>query len=387
MLRAIKLFFGYQFANTKINRIDRESAYNEILENINSDIEESEGAMLSWKYWGLKTNDYVGEQILNQIDLSDILVFDLSEPNVNVFLELGYAIALSRQKDKQVILVLHEEVNVKEIGSDLSGRYVLKVNSNNIIPKLGKKIRDAVREYINSSKTSLLQDFWGVSKSNRFHIICPEIPVAFRTKFASSEDTNYLRYSKFADIDSLVYVKVHLKAIDHNSTITDFTSGEYYQSIEECQVVIGGPAWNRISKEYQKILPTKFEDGGDGNDDPLVIRDGGERTIYLPKQENGSLIFDMSLFARLRHGLKERVYLLSGCRTLGVMGASKAFLAEDSAPDNIKFISKLVGDSDFVVVFKTKPFYGTVSTINLNEDSIEVLFVLDESTSKFERVI
>ena len=88
MLRDIKLFFGYQFANTKINRIDRESAYNEILENINSDIEESEGAMLSWKYWGLKTNDYVGEQILNQIDLSDILVFALSEKNVNVFREL-----------------------------------------------------------------------------------------------------------------------------------------------------------------------------------------------------------------------------------------------------------------------------------------------------------
>ena len=119
----------------------------------------------------------------------------------------------------------------------------------------------------------------------------------------------------------------------------------------------------------------------------IKIIEGNETIILQPRQENGSLIYDISLFARLRNGFKERVYLVSGCRTLGVMGAAKAFFDEESAPRNIIKISQLVEDNDFVVVFKTKPFYGTVSRVNLNMDSIDVLYVFDESINEFKRIV
>lgn len=384
--RKINVFFGYQFLNSKINRIERESAYSEILENINNSCAKNEGFILLWKYWELKSNEYIGEQILHKIDESQILIFDLSEPNLNVFFELGYAIALSRQSAKQVILILHEEVQLNHIGSDLSGKYVLKVNEENIIPKLSFKILESVKEYMNYSQTEIVRAFWIGSKTDLFHIICPEIPIQLRTKFADTEDCNYLRYSKFADIDTLIHVKSYLIGLNKDLLIKDFTSNEYYQADEESQIVIGGPAWNRVSKEYQKNLPVRFVDGGDGNDDPLVIYDKGSSISYSPKEENGTLLHDISLFARISKGL-QKVYLISGCRTLGVLGSAKVFLNSNNASINVSKINQLVGQDDFILIFKTEPLYGTVSNIVLNDSNMLALFKRNSAKDDYIKIL
>ncbi|HFD31690.1 MAG TPA: hypothetical protein ENJ28_03095 [Gammaproteobacteria bacterium] len=385
-MRRLSVFFGYQFNGTRIGRIDRESAYTEALDNVNSELESTNGISLSWDYWGLANNEYIGDQILSLLDRSDILIFDLSENNLNVFIELGYSMALSRARNKKVLIVVHENVEISQIGSDLSGKFVLRVNESNIIPKLSKQIRDAAKEYCANNSIGFVRDFWGITEGKQFHIICPEIPVELRTQFANSEETNYLRYSKFADIDSLIYVKTHLYSVDSTLVITDYTSEEYNHSVNEAQIVVGGPAWNRIAREYQKILPVKFEDGGDGCDDPLVVKYGDNVDKLIPVVENNQLIHDISCFARLSVGSKKKVYLVSGCRTLGVLGSATVFLSSECAGNNIEWLSSIVGDSDFVVVFRTQPFYGTVSPAILSRENVEFLFVAGQH-NVFEKAL
>lgn len=387
-MKSIKVFFGYQFNNSEINRIDRESAYTEVLDNANQELNNSLGIILSWEYWALKTNSYLGEQILSKLDNSDILVFDLSEKNINVFLELGYSIALSRKKNKKVIIVVHDDIDLKTIGSDLSGQYILKINKSNIIQKLSKHIRDAAIEFVASNPTLYIADFWGATSRERFHLICPEIPVAFRTHFSKSEDSNYLRYSKFADIDTLIYIKTNLKSINKNSTLIDFTSEEYNHSLEETQIVIGGPAWNRVAKEYHKILPVKFEDGGAGFDDPIIIYDNDKVVErFMPVTENDSLLYDISIFAKLTFGNNRSVFLISGCRTLGVLGAATVFFSQDYASKNIEWITSHTEGKDFILVFNTQPFYGTVSSIVLSNEIVKALYVFNKDKHKYSKII
>jgi hypothetical protein len=52
-----------------------------------------------------------------------------------------------------------------------------------------------------------LRRFWRLSAHTHVDIVCSEIPESERPTFASPHDRNYLRYAKFADLDTLIYVR------------------------------------------------------------------------------------------------------------------------------------------------------------------------------------
>ncbi|MFJ6661297.1 hypothetical protein ACIQNG_33870 [Streptomyces sp. NPDC091377] len=68
--------------------------------------------------------------------------------------------------------------------------------------------------------------FFGITADSRVDIICSALPAANQARGRPS-DPLYARYAGFADLDALLYVRVHLAQNFPAATIRDFHPGEY----------------------------------------------------------------------------------------------------------------------------------------------------------------
>lgn len=89
-------------------------------------------------------NQVVMESIYNQIRIADIVVAELSKPNLNVYYELGYARALG----KRIVLVANQS---SSIGFDLRGyqrlNYTDRLDLANRLPALLKESHKSVNPF------------------------------------------------------------------------------------------------------------------------------------------------------------------------------------------------------------------------------------------------
>ena len=210
-----------------------------------------------------------------------------------------------------------------------------------------------------------LRRFWRLTPGCGIDIICSEIPDGERPYFASPADRNYLRYAKFADLDSLIFVKTHLVATASDIAVRDFSPSEYYDTGAERLVVIGGPPWNAKYREFLPQLPYHFEPHPLGEDDPLVIPLLDDLAIgprWTPRNE---LLQDVAVFTRLTLAQGTTVFLLAGCLTLGVLGAAKCFLQGRNGARNADYIDACVGGRDFVLVTEVRRVGGITDMADL----------------------
>jgi hypothetical protein len=207
--------------------------------------------------------------------------------------------------------------------------------------------------------------FWHLSGDTSVDIVCSEIPDEERPDFASPIDRNYLRYAKFADLDSLVYTRTRLVQALPNVSIRDFSPSEYYGGEADTLVIIGGPPWNAKFREFLPQLPFHFEPHPLGEDDPLVVPCLDDRRLGPSWTVESALLSDVAVFVRLTLLQGTTVFLLGGCLTLGVLGAAKCFLHEGRGAANVRYVTDLVGERDFVLVSETARVGGITDVADL----------------------
>ncbi|MGH3932885.1 MAG: hypothetical protein ACRDTF_23255 [Pseudonocardiaceae bacterium] len=117
-----------------------------------------------------------------------------------------------------------------------------------------------------------LRAFWRLAVGSRVDIVCSEIPENERPDYASPTDRNYLRYAKFADLDSLIYLRTRFAQLAPTVTVRDFAPSEHYDTQADVLVVVGGPPWNATYREFLPQLPFYFEPHPLGEDDPSSSR-------------------------------------------------------------------------------------------------------------------
>lgn len=207
--------------------------------------------------------------------------------------------------------------------------------------------------------------FWRLAPGARIDIVCSEIPEEERPEFASPRDRNYLRYAKFADLDSLIYLRTRLAQLSPIATLRDFSPSEYYDTQTDVLTVVGGPSWNAKYREFLPQLPFYFEPHPLGEDDPLVVPNLDVPKIGPHWTQDGTLLEDIAVFTRLTLAAGTTVFLLGGCLTLGVLGATQLFLQRDRGVRSTRYISDHVGDRDFVVVTETRRVGGIADITDL----------------------
>ncbi|BDU04596.1 hypothetical protein [Nocardia cyriacigeorgica] len=206
--------------------------------------------------------------------------------------------------------------------------------------------------------------FWGLRPGGGVDIVCSEIPLDERPEYASPQDRNYLRYAKFADLDTLIFVRTRLAQLAPATVVRDFAPSEYFDTQVEVLVVIGGPPWNAKYREFLPQLPFYFEANPLGEDDPLVVPELDNLYLAPRWTPRGELIEDLAVLTRLTvQGTT--AFLLGGCLTLGVLGAARALLDPRRGPRNVEYLSDRVGQDDFVVVTEARRVGGITDIADL----------------------
>ena len=237
-----------------------------------------------------------------------------------------------------------------------------------------------------------ITELWRADEATRVDIVCSEIPPEERPEFASPSDRNYLRYAKFADLDSLIYVRTRLTQAVPEISIRDFSPSEYFDSDAECMIVIGGPPWNAKFREFLPQLPFYFEPHSLGEDDPFVIPDLDHLTMGPRWARGGELLEDLAVFTRLSLGQGTAVFLLGGCLTLGVLGGARCFLQRHRGARNARYVTDMVGGNDFVLVTEVRRVGGITDTpdlvsvpplVLLTRENAEPFDVLIDNTKRY----
>lgn len=210
-----------------------------------------------------------------------------------------------------------------------------------------------------------LRSFWQLSNGSRVDIVCSEIPEDECPEYASPTDRNYLRYAKFADLDTLIYLRTRFAQLAPTVTVRDFAPSEYYDTQADVLVVAGGPPWNATYREFLPHLPYYFEPNPLGEDDPLVVPGLDGLTLGPRWTERQELLEDLAVFTRLTLAQGTTVFLLGGCLTLGVLGAARSLLEAERGARSVRYITEQVGDADFVLVTEARRIGGITDVADL----------------------
>ncbi|MGF6884934.1 hypothetical protein ABIA39_008575 [Nocardia sp. GAS34] len=226
---------------------------------------------------------------------------------------------------------------------------------------------------------AVLRDFWQLKPQARVDIVCSEIPHDERPEYASPADRNYLRYAKFADLDTLIFVRTRLAQLTPTVVVRDFAPSEHYDTHADGLVVIGGPPWNAKYREFLPQLPFHFEPHQLGQDDPLVLPELDDLVLAPRWTARNELIEDLVVFTRLTvQGTA--VFLLGGCLTLGVLGAARCLLDGKDGPANAHYITDHVGNDDFVLVTEARRVGGITDVAAL--DAVEPLLLISRAVGQ-----
>ncbi|GAA3762467.1 hypothetical protein HDA32_005839 [Spinactinospora alkalitolerans] len=230
------------------------------------------------------------------------------------------------------------------------------------------------------------QGFWNVFPGARVDIVCSEIPEEERPYFASPKDRNYLRYAKFADLDTLIYVRTRLAQLCPEAVARDFAPSEYHDADADTLIVIGGPPWNAKYREFLPQLPFHFEPHPLGHDDPLVVPQLDRLTMRPCWSAEDDLLEDLAVFTRLSLTQGTTVHLLGGCLTLGVLGAAKLFLQGEHGARNTAHLHGIVGGNDFVLVTEARRVGGITDMADL-ETTPPLLLLSRSSSGPFRPIV
>ncbi len=210
-----------------------------------------------------------------------------------------------------------------------------------------------------------LRTFWRLSNGSRVDIVCSEIPENELPEYALPGDRNYIRYAKFADLDTLIYLRTRFAQLAPTVAIRDFAPSEDYDTQVDVLVVAGGPPWNAKYRKFLPQLPFYFEPHPLGEDDPLVVPDLNGLTLGPRWTDSQELLEDLAVFTRLTLAQGTTVFLLGGCLTLGVLGAARCLLEPESGARNVRYVTEQVGGDDFVLITEARRIGGIIDVADL----------------------
>ncbi len=377
-MRQILVFIGFQFDSPHFRRTELEHIFIDAVQRAEADLNREQlGVKIRPVLFNLESGKAVNTQILDRIGKADICVFELSDLNPNVYFELGFATG----RAKPCIYLFNEGRPVADLPSDLSGIYVLRYDLDTLGAKLASELRIRAENLserhapVRGAGDSASPRFWGFGDGESVYLVCPEIPVTERIPYADARQRDYLRLAKFADIDSLYHLKDFLARQFARVSFQECTSEEVpNQALEASLIVIGGVAWNRLNRELTARLglPWVQTDGGPGNDDPYVDTLTGKRLLPVLAGDQ-SLQQDVSLFVRVPNPANraKRLFVVSGIRTYGVLGAAKCFAADGAGEANCDHAFARFGfNPQFAVLFRTAVINNFVPVPNLSEDGV-----------------
>ena len=320
-------------------------------------------------------------EILEKITSSDISIFDISENNPNVLLEVG----ISFGSDKQVILLKKEETKKRyPTPSDLSAFVYIPYNSadelyQNIVIK---KINDAISYFLNNRYPPYFYYhlLWGLSLNSRTIIVPSKLP----TTNEPTEFEDYIYIRKYGDLDALFLVEQTLLRLYPKMEI-EISPAENLSSLpngwdDSNLILIGGPDFNPIGKFFGDLCPFEYHYGPGKNDVWLLHKN--TKKEFIPKifdKDEDFLAEDYGFFLK-RKSLKKggrKLIMIGGAHTWGVYGAAMLFSCTSLQTSTLGYknselmVTEFGSDPSFIVNFKVRGNIDGILPFVLDLEKVE----------------
>jgi nucleoside 2-deoxyribosyltransferase len=379
----IQIFAGFQFSSGFFSRIALESYVDEAVSMLNRELARHPShrrTKLHYKVTDIDSGSRIRDYLSQQIDNSDICIFELSDRNANVLFELGYAYS----RNKRIIYLVHEDINIELLPSDLDGTFYRKYREENLGIAVADELRTKVLALVKEIRSQA--SFFDFGESAVVNLVCPEIPLKYRIKYAERFSKDYLYKAKFGDSDTLGELQTHLARAYPQLRLREYVSTEVPRELfGEPLICIGGPGWNGVTRDILDHfdVPLEYGDYSDAVQDFYIkdkLRDVERRTEF----SRGRIIHDVGVIGRLPNVQSSRmdIYIINGIQTFGVLGSARSLIEDEYRFGNMQTLSEVLGEDRryFVALLSIAVIEGNPSPAFVRAEDV---FIFDPKARNF----
>ena len=378
--RKSKIFVGYQTRS----RYRRLAKLKEAINKVKDNVEQKENVNLEIQYGEFPAGEFLFSKVFNSIRECEIAIFDISENNANVLIEVGMALGTSK-----CVLLLKNKLSSKryKVPSDISAFIYIPYRDNASIcsNRTCNKITSGILTYYEKIKTSgyiYPKLLWGFNESDCVYIVCPELEEPEKRQKPEAEE--FLRLGKFGDIDSLVVVYTSLSKLYPQLNIKFCTGEEFDQQqgnpYAENLILLGGPDYNKITRLFMKHTPFRFAK----KKGTTVLKNKTNNKFFQAKfvrSGGNETVTDYGFFFKIPNPRNEqkKLIMINGIHTYSVYGAAKCFSVYDETETNIlrdnckKVINEFGNDPNFAVLLEVKSINNIIGIPRIKKGELIAL--------------
>lgn len=178
---------------------------------------------------------------------------------------------------------------------------------------------------------SLGRGTWYFPDQQPIILVCGSLPRRFRERmpFTDPKDPDYVRAYSMADLDALIEVHGHIRAVNPSAEVRYCRSEELEEDdFTSHLVLIGGVDWNPINRDITRRLelPVRQQMRATDEEPGYFSTAEGKRFPPIIDPANGSLIEDVAHFFRSKNPYNARrtVTLCNGMYGRGTYGAVRS---------------------------------------------------------------
>ena len=223
---------------------------------------------------------------------------------------------------------------------------------------------------------------WHHNRDDKVFVVAPEIPPDELTEYARPDSPNYVRLARYGDLDAFFEIYVALTRLGYRN-LSHRSAQEQGIGMARNLVLIGGPAWNSVTRSFLHLLnlPIKQHLRPAGEPDYFTTSDDiqARPTVIHGPDDGEQVVEDVGLFVRAANPTNPEtdVTICSGVYTHGVLGAVHLFTNPRVAADNADMIRDRLGrqTTSFAVLFSVKVVNGRVPTPYLSNSTIDCVAI------------
>jgi transcriptional regulator with XRE-family HTH domain len=241
------------------------------------------------------------------------------------------------------------------------------------------KLRESAEQEAKREKTDPdTPVLWHHDRSEKMLVVAPELPSGEQTSYAHSNSPNYVRLARYGDLDAFFDMYNALTRMGYHD-LSHRSAQEPGIDLERNLVLIGGPAWNELTRTFMSHLdlPIKQNLSAEGQPDVFTTSNGSSAEPTL-LHDSGHVIEDVGLFVRATNPTNPDtdVTICSGIFTHGVLGAVHSFTNPKVAGENVEVIRERLGQTtSFATLFRVKVIGGRVPTPRLSTAIIDCVAI------------
>jgi transcriptional regulator with XRE-family HTH domain len=216
-------------------------------------------------------------------------------------------------------------------------------------------------------------ELWHHDRAAKLFVVAPELPPAERTSFADEASLNYVRLARYGDLDAFFEMFVSLTRMGYHN-LSHRSAREPGIGTARNLVLIGGPAWNPLTRTFLHLLDVPFDKHAGAGGEPSCFRMPDGTTILPTVIGESQVVEDIGLFVRAVNPTNPDadVTICAGIYTHGVFGAVQAFTNPRIGADNVAMVRERLGQTrSFAVLFRVKVLDGRVPTPRLPAATID----------------